>query len=182
MRRHGRGHRVSLSALKPLAMPVLVAAFAGAICYFMLGPSGLEAALGAAAHDLGAIVPRIAAAVVLAAVIQTWLPQDKMKRFFGASSGLKGMSIAAFIGTITLGGPMTSFPLMASLSAAGVEIGCLVAFLTGWSLLAFQRIVVWEWPLLGPEFVAVRIVASIGMPVLAGLIARALYRPDRVDP
>jgi hypothetical protein len=54
---------------------------------------------------------------------------------------------------------------------------------TSWSTLGFQRIVMWELPLMGPEFAAIRFLASLPLPFVAGLLSRLLPptppAPDR---
>ena len=129
--------------------------------------------------DVASLAPRIAAAVVLAAVIQVWLPREGLRKWFGEGRGLSGLIIASLIGSVTVGGPFASFPLVAALASSGVEMGVLVAFLTGWSLIGLQRIIVWEWPLMGTDFVILRLVSCIALPVVAGLLMRKLSRRYR---
>jgi hypothetical protein len=51
-----------------------------------------------------------------------------------------------------------------------------IAYLTGWSLLAVHRLVAWEVPILGARFALVRYAICAVLPVLAGLLARGLGR------
>ena len=67
---------------------------------------------------------------------------------------------------------------MIALYAAGANKGALVAYLSSWAIIGMQRIIVWELPLLGPDVTAVRVGASILLPVIAGTIA--LYLPIRL--
>ena len=67
---------------------------------------------------------------------------------------------------------MTSFPLVGALHEAGTGRRALVAYLTSWSTLGFQRIILWEVPLMGIEFAVLRFLASLPLPILAGVIAR----------
>jgi uncharacterized membrane protein YraQ (UPF0718 family) len=157
-----------------VVLPGALFVVALALSFFLLGEPGVREGIGHGVADIVSIGPRILAALALAAIIQVWLPTNGLSRWLGADSGLKGLGFAGLLGSITVGGPFASFPLVATLAAAGVEQGCLVAFLTGWSLLAIQRIIVWEWPLLGGEFVFVRVIACIAMPIIAGLLMRAL--------
>ena len=69
---------------------------------------------------------------------------------------------------------MTSFPIVVAFYMSGADRGALVAYLTAWSLLGFQRLLVWELPLLGPDITFYRVLAVFWMPVLAGYIARQL--------
>lgn len=159
-----------------IVLPAALVILALAINAAVLGVNGLRDGTAHGVRDVISVGPRIIAALALAAIIQVWLPTEGLRRWLGARSGVKGLGLAGFLGSITVGGPFACFPIVATLASAGVEQGCLVAFLTGWSLLSVQRIIVWEWPLLGSEFVFIRVVACIAMPIIAGLLMRALLR------
>jgi uncharacterized membrane protein YraQ (UPF0718 family) len=73
-------------------------------------------------------------------------------------------------------GPIVSFPLVVVLWKAGAGLPQLVAFLTAWSVFAFHRVLIYESTLMGWRFVALRLVASLVLPVLAGVLALGLER------
>jgi hypothetical protein len=81
---------------------------------------------------------------------------------------------------VTPGGPMTSFPVVNALHEAGTGRRALVAYLTSWSTQGFQRILMWEVPMMGLEFATLRFVASLPLPLVAGLISR--YVPIETEP
>ena len=93
----------------------------------------------------------------------------------GHGSGAKGLLIGMTLGGITPGGPMTHFPVIASLFKMGVGIGPLVAYLSAWSLFGLQRVIMWEIPFLGPKVVALRIAVSFFFPLLAGWLCEWLW-------
>jgi len=132
----------------------------------------------AALHDAWrlflVILPSLGAGVLLAGFLQGLLPRDAITRRMGAESGLAGLALATLAGIATPGGPMASFPMVLVLAAAGADRGTLVAYITAWSLLGFQRTLVWELPILGADFAALRVLACLPLPLLAGLLARRL--------
>ena len=69
-----------------------------------------------------------------------------------------------------------AMPIAAVMIRAGAGAGPVVAFLTGWSLLAVHRTLAWELPILGPRMTILRYGVSLMLPVLAGLLARAFAR------
>ena len=79
------------------------------------------------------------------------------------------------LGSVTPGGPMTHFPIIASLFKIGVGVGPLVSYLTAWSLFGLQRIIMWEIPFLGPKVVAVRVAVSLFFPFLAGRLSELVW-------
>lgn len=119
--------------------------------------------------------PRIVAALLLVGLMQVIIPQDTLARWIGQDSGLRGILIGAGLGTVTPGGPITHFPLVTALYKAGVGVGPLVAYLSAWSLLSLQRILMWELPFLGPKVVAVRVFVSLLFPMIAGWLAQQTW-------
>ncbi|WP_108660960.1 permease [Acuticoccus kandeliae] len=144
----------------------------GLACYLIKGPAVFADAAFANAALLLEILPRIAAALIILGLVQVLLPRDAVARRLGRASGLRGLLLATVLGALTFGGPMTSFPIVAVLAVSGADIGAVIAFLTGWSLLGLSRIVVWELPILGSDFVTLRLAVSLAVPILAGLLAR----------
>lgn len=104
------------------------------------------------------------------------LPEQWMARNLGADSGLRGILIAAAAGTLTPAGPFVSMPIAAVMIRSGAGAGPIVAFLTGWALLALHRFVAWEVPILGWRFALLRYSSCLVLPPIAGLIARAVTR------
>lgn len=151
---------------------VVLAAVTGAACYYKLGDDAFFSSLQSDADLLMDLMPRFAAAMLIAAFVQVLLPRDLIARYVGGNSGTKGLVIATAVGIATPGGPMTSFPVVRALRDAGTGQPPLVTYVTSWSTLGFQRALNWELPLLGTEFCIVRILSSLPLPIIAGLIAR----------
>ena len=96
-------------------------------------------------------------------------------------AGFSGVALATGIGGVTPGGPMTSFPMVNALHNAGTGRAALIAYLTSWSTLGFQRILVWELPLLGGEFALLRELASLPLPFIAAIISERLPKDPEKD-
>lgn len=130
------------------------------------------------------VLPSLGAGVLLAGFLQGLLPRDLITRRMGARSGLVGLLLATLAGLITPGGPMASFPMVLVLAVSGADRGALIAYITAWSLLGFQRTLVWEIPVLGADFAILRLLVSMPLPLLAGLVARriplSLVLPERL--
>ena len=121
------------------------------------------------------ITPRMIAAFMLAGLIQAIVPQELIVKWMGHGSGVRGIMIGMFLGSVTPGGPMTHFPIVASLFKVGVGVGPLVSYLTAWSLFGLQRIIMWEIPFLGIQVVAARVAASFFFPLLAGFLGELVW-------
>lgn len=124
------------------------------------------------AATLVAVFPKILIGIILAGFAQVLLLREQVAKWFGERSGLRGIILATAAGIVSVGGPMTSFPLLVALARAGADFGVLIAFLTAWALLGIQRIIIWELPLLGSEFTLLRFFSCLVLPIIAGLVGR----------
>ena len=160
------------STLVVLAL-VLTGAF---FVYRREGGEGLLHILGEDSWLFVEILPKVLAGCLIGAFVQLLLPREVVARWVGGDSGLTGLAIATAIGAILPGGPFTIYPLAGAFLAIGAGVGPAVAFVTSWTLIGFNRAVIWEVPFFGIDFVILRAVASLPLPILAGFLAQALAR------
>jgi uncharacterized membrane protein YraQ (UPF0718 family) len=123
---------------------MMAAAAIALIVVYWKSPESAGRGLTATGVLILEIIPRMVAAFTLAGLIQAVVPQDVIVGWMGPGSGLKGILIGMSLGTVTPGGPMTHFPIVASLFKVGVGVGPLVSYLTAWSLFGLQRVIMWE--------------------------------------
>lgn len=154
----------------------LLAALAG-LAWLRGGESLLRAGLGAGADQLLRYAALIAVSFLAAGFAQVLIPREWIQGALGQDSGLRGILLASAAGIATPGGPFVSLPFAATLLGAGASLPSVVAYVSAWSLLALHRLVAWEVPILGARFAFVRYAICLGLPILAGLLARALGRP-----
>lgn len=153
-----------------------LAVVSGAGVWVRQGPEVFAEILLADLGFAAALLPKIAGGILLATAIGMALPRDKVLRLVGPDSGVKGLVIAMAAGALIPGGPAVTFPLTASLMAAGADIAAGVTMVTGWVLLSLNRTLVWELSFLPHDLVALRILLTLPVPILAGLALRWLRR------
>jgi uncharacterized membrane protein YraQ (UPF0718 family) len=140
------------------------------------GVAGLREGL-AGTYSLVKVIAQIIPFALLAATLVAQLvPGELIGSLIGKDSGFSGLIIASLAGGLVPSGPFLSFPLAMSLFASGAGQAQIVAFLTGWSVYAFYRVAVWELPMMGLRFTALRLAASLILPALAGSLAGQLFR------
>jgi len=120
------------------------------------------------------VLPLLVFALILAGMVQVLLPHELLSKWIGEESGIRGIFIGTLAGGFTPGGPYVSLPLVAGLLHAGAGVGTMVAFLTGWSLLAISRLPL-EIGILGWRFALVRLTCTFFFPPIAGLLAQLLF-------
>jgi len=150
----------------------LFAVVSGLVCYVLKGSAAFEFALLRDLNLLVSTIPRIVAAVSIAGLIWAILPTEKLTQYIGRDRGVKSLIITMVVSILTPGGPSAAYPLLAVLGAAGADRGVLVTYITGWSVLGVQRILVWDIPFMGTEFSITRFLVCLPLPIIAGLIAR----------
>lgn len=124
--------------------------------------------------QLRTLAPRIPFALVAAECLGRLLPPEYVGAILGAGTGFQGTLFASLLGGFLPGGPMVAFPLAIALFRAGADQAPLVALITAWSLLALNRTLLFEVPLLGAGFTLRRIAVSAPLPILAGVLAAGI--------
>jgi len=87
----------------------LLALAAGLAVWFWKGPVAFDRAIDDAWDLFQFIMPRVGAAVLIAAFLQLLIPREVVSRLIGDQAGIKSVVIATIAGALTPGGPLTSF-------------------------------------------------------------------------
>jgi len=165
--------------LPAMLIPTIIMGLLAIILVFLSYQKGVHIqGLKASGNMLIQIIPLLVFAMIIAGTIQLLIPQEIISRWVGAESGFRGLLIGSAIGGLMPGGPMTSLPVAAGLLRMGASIGTMVAFLTGWSLLAVSRLPL-EIGLMGWKFALIRLACVFFFPPIAGLIANTFF--SRID-
>jgi uncharacterized membrane protein YraQ (UPF0718 family) len=122
------------------------------------------------------ILPNIIVGFLLGGLVQVLIPQHLVAHYAGENSGIRGLLLATGVGAITPGGPFVQFPLVASLWRAGTGVGPITAYIVSWALLGFQRIMIYEGPILGWRYVWARVAACVIAPTALGYLTSLIYR------
>ena len=131
---------------------------------------GLKSGMGI----LVQILPLLVLAFIMAGMIQVLVPAEMISRWLGTESGMRGVLIGTLVGSFMPGGPVTTMPIAAGLLRIGANVGTMVAFTTGWSLIAIFRLPM-EISLLGWRFTMIRLVCTFFFPLLAGWLANRFF-------
>jgi len=125
------------------------------------------------------ILPLLVFAFIVAGMVQVLLSQEMVARWVGTESGIRGILVGSVAGGLTPGGPFVSLPLAAGLLRSGASAGTMVAYLTAWSLWAVNRLPM-EVGILGWRFTLIRLVSTLFLPIIGGLIAQALFASTKL--
>lgn len=152
-----------------------LAAAALAVIAWRKGEGRLRAAFATTGGLMAQVATRLPLALLMAGFLSQVMPGEIIAGAVGERSGITGIVIASLAGGLVPSGPFVSFPVALTLLKAGAGMPHLIAFVTGWGIFAFHRVLVYEWPLMGLAFTGVRLAASALIPPLTGVLALALW-------
>lgn len=125
---------------------------------------------------LAVLSPKVLCGFFIAASLPILFPPKTLTTWLGRESGLRGLLVACLAGALVPGGPMTIFPLAAGFRAAGASTAVLISFVSAWSLYGINRTVIWEMSFLHVDFVVMRVLICLPLPLLAGFAAMKALR------
>ena len=158
-----------------MLIPTIIMGVIAVVLIFISYQKGVHVqGLKTSGNMLLQMLPLLIFAIIIAGMIQQLIPQELISSWVGAESGFRGLLIGSVLGGLMPGGPMTSLPIAAGMLRLGASIGTMVAFLTGWSLLAITRLPL-EIGLMGWKFALIRLACVFFFPPIAGLIANKLF-------
>jgi uncharacterized membrane protein YraQ (UPF0718 family) len=120
------------------------------------------------------LLPRLTIGILGSGFLAHLMPRDTVLTWFGPNSGLTGTVLATFAGAMTPGGPVVGYALGAAALKAGADYSQVVAYVTAWSLLTFNRMITWELPSMPGKLVTLRLIVSLPLPFLAAWVSLAL--------
>lgn len=116
------------------------------------------------------LIPRVAIGVIGSGFIAALLPKAFIESYLSSQSGVLAYVLATIFGIFTPGGPVVGFALAIGSLKAGASLPVIMTFVTAWSLMAVQRIVMWEVPVMPMQMTLLRFLGSLPLPFIAGAI------------
>lgn len=113
------------------------------------------------------------AVVVLMGLFQVWISRELVIKYLGGKSGLKGIGLSIFFGTLPAGPLYIAFPLAAMLLQKGARISNVVIFLSAFACIKSAQELV-ELQFLGASFMLARLLLTIPMIIIVGFFVEWL--------
>lgn len=165
-----------LRKAKENPFPILVAA-AYAVLLAVRSAAGLTAVQNSAYYirEMLLIMPVI---FVLTALLDVWVPKEKIMRYLGQGSKAKGALLSLLLGSISAGPIYAAFPLCTMLHKKGASIRNLVIILSAWAVIKVPMLLN-EMAFLGLRFMAIRWVLTVlSILVFSWMTARVVQEAD----
>ncbi|MDL2258949.1 permease [Eubacteriales bacterium OttesenSCG-928-K08] len=97
---------------------------------------------------------------ILTALLDLWLPKEKVIRFLGKEAGVKGIVFSFVLGSVSAGPVYAAFPMCVMLHKKGASIRNIVIILSSWAVIKIPMLIN-EAKFLGPKFMAIRWVLTV---------------------
>lgn len=111
-------------------------------------------------------------------LLDTWVSKEKMARFMGKGSGLKGILLALFIGSAAAGPLYGAFPVASVLMKKGVKFSNILIFIGAWSTTKLPMFL-FEMVSMGKKFAILRLLIDIpGIIIIANLLIFFLKKTE----
>lgn len=129
------------------------------------------------AKEMAIIMPAV---FVLMGLMEVWIPKDRIQKWLGTSSGLKGIMLSFLMGTLPAGPLYVAFPMTESFLKKGASISNMVVFLGSWAALKIPQLLA-EIKFLGVSFTLLRFVLTFTVVIVIGIIMEGLFKknPDK---
>lgn len=120
--------------------------------------------------DMILILPAV---MVLMGLFTVWVSKEMVVKYLGKSSGVKGIALSIFFGSLPTGPLYVAFPLAASLIQKGARISSIIIFLSAWACIKLPQELV-ELQFLGPEFMLTRLILTVVFISLMGFLIEGI--------
>ncbi|HEY7128727.1 MAG TPA: permease [Nitrospira sp.] len=155
---------------------LILAVLGAAVALALRDPSLLWTALDHSGKLLGGVWLDLLLGFALAGLVQVLIPEGAVLKWLGKQNVGYGVLAGWGFGLLVPGGPYVTFPIAANLFRQGAAPGPLIALISAKVLLSPIRVVSFEAPLLGWPMTAARLLPSLLLPPLLGLIGQWLYQ------
>ncbi|MBE3089329.1 MAG: permease [Actinobacteria bacterium] len=128
--------------------------------------TGLRAlnVIGFSFKEMALILPPL---FILLGLLDVWVPKEKMMKYMGEGSGIKGIILAIIIGSVAAGPLYAAFPVAAALMRKGVKFMNILIFIGAWSTTKVPMLL-FEVSALGARFAMTRLAIDIiGIIIIA---------------
>lgn len=147
---------------------ILVAMVIGATALLSFFPAKVEPSLSTGMDYLTEMAWVLPAVMILMGLFKVWISKELVVKYLGKTSGLKGILIAALLGSTPTGPLYVAYPLAAAMFDKGARVLNVVVFLSAWAAMKIPQEML-EIQFLGVDFMATRLVLTLVSVSLMGL-------------
>lgn len=153
---------------------IIAVALAYIVLFFVRPSIGMESIKNSGYYikEMLMIMPVI---FILTALLDMWIPKEKIMRYLGKEAGAKGIFLSFVVGSISAGPIYAAFPMCVMLHKKGASIRNIVIILSSWAVIKVPMLLN-EAKFLGPKFMAIRWVLTVIAIIIFSWITAKLIK------
>ena len=145
----------------------------------LLAPDVGQRAVKSTVQNITQMLSVIPPIFVLLGLLDVWVDRAAMMRYTGKGSGLKGVFIAFFLGSVAAGPLYAAFPVAAIMLKKGSRLFNVFVFIGAWSTMKIP-LLTFEAASLGFAFTLTRLALNIGgILAIAAITERSLNQKQQ---
>ena len=126
--------------------------------------------------EMALVLPPI---FILLGLLDVWISKEKMMKYVGEGSGIKGIIIVFIIGSVAAGPLYAAFPVAAVLMKKGAKFSNVLIFIGAWSTTKIPMFL-FEMSSMGAKFAITRLLIDIpGIIIIAYAIYFMIPKKER---
>ncbi|MHB1275594.1 MAG: permease [Candidatus Humimicrobiaceae bacterium] len=126
--------------------------------------------------EMALVLPPI---FILLGLLDVWISKEKMMKYVGKDSGIKGIIIVFIIGSVAAGPLYAAFPVAAVLMKKGAKFSNILIFIGAWSTTKIPMFL-FEMSSMGTKFAVTRLLIDIpGIIIIAYAIYLIIPKKER---
>ncbi len=115
---------------------------------------------------------------VLTALLDVWVPKDKILRLLGHDAGIRGILLSFLIGSVSAGPIYAAFPMCVMLYKKGASLRNIIIILSAWAVIKVPMLLN-EAKYLGFRFMAIRWLLTVAaIIVFSWITSRMVHKDD----
>lgn len=140
-----------------------------------------EIATSMTIKNIGEMIKVVPPIFILLGLLDVWVPREKMTKFMGEDSGVRGILLSFLLGSAAAGPLYAAFPIAGILLKKGTKFSNVLIFIGAWSTTKIPLLLM-EVQSLGIKFAIARLIINIfGIITIANLTNKILNIKDREE-
>jgi uncharacterized membrane protein YraQ (UPF0718 family) len=157
----------------------LIVVAAAYILMFILKPDMGVTSIKNSAYYIKEMLMIMPVIFVLTALLDTWIAKEKITKYLGKESKVKGIILSFVLGSISAGPIYAAFPMCVMLHKKGASVRNLVIILSSWAVIKVPMLLN-EAKFLGIKFMAIRWVLTVIAIVVFSWITSKIVKDEDI--
>ena len=165
-----------MKVLRKIKDNIFIFAVASAyLAIFILEPKMGIASVKSSGYYIKEMLMIMPVVFVLTALLDLWIPKEKIEKHLGDESKAKGVILAFVLGSVSAGPIYAAFPFCVMLLKKGASIKNIIIILSSWAVIKIPMLAI-EAKFLGPKFMLARYILTVIAIIIFSAISSKIVK------